>query len=235
MSEDNIAAPAEEDVALAERQDAELAKQEKDKMFDDMTSGTDYFPRVQLMQGQSTLVQEKGLSTGTHVFIKTKEDFTDLGAAFDCLVMDMRLKALRIDGDDILAVFDIHNPEFNKIREESKVQDSGCLAGPEFLMYIPSIKAFATYFMASPTAKRVAPKVRSYIDEDTGTPGPATMNSVLIKGKKYKWFGPIIQDCNTPFDLPPEEDMIDAIHKFRNPPVTEVETVDASDENERDR
>ncbi len=159
----------------------------------------------------------------------------DLGKSFDCLLMAMRLKALRIDDDDIMAVYDITNPEFAKIREESKVKDSGCLAGPEFLLYIPSTKTFATYFMASPTAKRVAPKVRSFIDEDSGTPGPATLSSILIKGKKFQWFGPAVQPCNTPFDIPSEDDAIDALHKFQNPPSTDVEKADTAKDSDRAR
>jgi len=223
----------EENLELAKRQDASLAKQEQNKMFEDMTSGADYFARVQLMQGQSTLVQEKGLVPGTNVFIKTKEDFTDLDKQFDCLVIAMRLKAMRIDGDEVLAVFDIQNPEFNKIREEAKTPGLGSLAGPEFLLYVPSVKSFATLFMASPTAKRVAPKVRSYIDEETGVPGAITIGSVLITGKKYKWFGPTVQECSTPFDTPNEESFIEAMHKFQNPPVVDLET--APEESDSDR
>lgn len=201
-----------------------------DDLFNQITAGTDFFPRIQLMGGNSGLVLDGKATVGNYCFIRTKEDFSDLGKEIDILVCAMRLKAMRI-GDEVVSVFDPDDPEFGKIWTESKIKDSGCLAGPEFLFYLPEKQEFVTFFMASKTASKVAPTVRTYIAD--GSPSPCTLKAVLITTKKYKWHGPVVTDCSTPFSPPDQDAFIEALDKFQNPPENEVESVDT--EKERDR
>lgn len=201
-----------------------------DDLFNQITAGNDFFPRIQLMGGNSGLVQEGKATVGNYCFIRTKEDFADLGAEIDVLVCAMRLKAMRI-ADEVISVFDPEDPEFSKIWAESKIKDSGCLAGPEFLLWLPEKKEFVTFFMASKTASKVAPTVRTYIAD--GSPRPCTLKATLITTKKYKWHGPVITDCSTPFPPPEQEAFIDALDKFQNPPENEVESVDDTDTRDR--
>ncbi len=209
-------------------------KEYTDDVFDLMTISTDYFPRLQLMGGQSTLVQEGKMNVGTYAYIRTRDSFENLGPDVDVLVCSWRIKAMRIGEDEVVSIFDINNPEFDKIKVESKIQNSGCMCGVEFLLWIPTQQSFATFFMASKSFARIAPSVRSCIDEDNNTPGPCSLTSKLVSNKKYKSHVPVVRQCSTAFEMPEQEDFIASLEKFQNPNEEEVESVDAK-EGERPR
>ena len=193
-----------------------------DDDFNKLTAGGDFLPRIQMMAGSSGLVTEGKATVGHYMFIRTKEDVADLDVEFDALICAMRLKAMRID-DEVMSFYDASSDTFKKIWAESKIKDSGCLAGPEFLLYIPDQQSFATFYMASKSAARVAPTVRSYIDG--GQPNPATFGASLVKTKKYSWHVPTVKDCSTPFTPPTQEDFIEQLDKFQNPEEADVEEV----------
>ena len=85
--------------------------------------------------------------------------------------------------------------------------------------------------MASKSAARVAPTVRSYIDD--GKPGPMTLKAALVQTKKYSWHVPVATDCSTPFDMPEQDAFIEALDKFQNPPKNDAETVEESEKRDR--
>lgn len=210
MTENALAIPTiPEDMSIVKKSDADI--------FDEFVTSGDYLPRIQLMTGNSGLVQEGKASVGEYVYITSKDDFVCLGKEIDILVCSMRLKAMQTGDDSVVSVYDVEDPNFAKIRAQSNVKDSGCMCGPEFLLWIASIQKFATFYMSSKTARRVAKTVRSYIDEITNTPGPATLKSTLIETKKYKWHAPVITNCSTPFNNPDQETFVSMLDKFLNP------------------
>ena len=136
------------------------------------------------------------------------------------------------DDNEITNVYDPKDAEFTRIRETSSDSNSGCMCGLDFLLWLPTENQFATFYMYSKSARRVAPNLRLKMNEETNTPGPATLGVKLVSNKKYSWHVSVIQDCTTPFDFPDAETFIKAITKFQNPPKNEVETVE---EDNRDR
>lgn len=188
-----------------------------DAQFDKVAAGK-FLPRIQFMSSSSEPCKTGGFPVNHYALFKSKTPI-DLTAEVNVLVVSWRPKALRI-GDSVMAFYDVENAEFKKIVEESDVQDSGCMYGPEFLCYIPAMKEFATFFMGSKSARNESPNLKALMGKG------ATLRSQKIQNKKYTWQSPQIVPCSTPFDLPAIEEIKKIAEQFINPPVTEVETVD---------
>jgi hypothetical protein len=98
--------------------------------------------------------------------------------------------------------------------------------GPEYLVYIPTQKVFATFFMGTKSARREAPALKALLRQ------AATLGSHEIKTEKYVWWSPQIRPCTTPFEIPTPEDIKEVYEEFMNPESTDVERVDESEKSE---
>jgi len=199
--------------------------------FDAVTaSGTAYLMRLQLFGSKSDACAEGKINMG-HWGLVDDDTIIDLGKEVDLIILAYRAKALQIDKDGIITDHDARSETFAAIREQSFVKDSGCMFGPEFLVYIPSNETFATYFASSKTARREAKSTMAALIGSA-----ATFKCKLIDppSSKYKWHGPVVLPCSTPIELPDMEIITEAIEKFKNPPANEVEIAD-DDDNKRER
>ena len=80
----------------------ELAKYD----FDDVVSGTEsYLPRLQLFSSKSDACAEGKIGIGHYGIVKDS-DIIDLGPELDAVIVSWRPKALQIDGDNIITVYD---------------------------------------------------------------------------------------------------------------------------------
>lgn len=194
------------------------------------TSG-DFLPRLQLYGGNSNAVKEGKIGVGCYGLVRGADTIENLGTEVDIIVVDGKAKALRVGADKtIITKFDPQDVEFKKIMAESNVKDSGCMYGPEFLIYVPSIEQFATFFMSSKTSRREAKNVYARMGK------AGTLKANLIKTAKYMWHGPVCTPCSTPFDnLPSADEFGDAVTKFKAEKGSNVETVAAPDANARAR
>jgi hypothetical protein len=184
-----------------------------------------YFQRLQLMGSNSKLVKQGKFPMGHYALVIDKDTMKDVGDQLDVLACAFRFRAMDIsDEDNMINVYDPHNPEFTRIREQAAVADSGCLCGLDFLLWLPLESKFVTFYMASKSALRVAPELRAKIKEKDNKPGPANLSVKLIETKKYSWHAPQVSNCTTPFEdlLPSPEDFIDALKRFHNPESDEV-------------
>lgn len=211
--------------ALIPIQDLGLQKYDDDA-FDNIAANG-FMPRVQLMTSSSKPCKEGEFPVNHYALVKGQQNI-DLSGEVNCLVITWRPKAMRM-GDSVMAVYDINNPEFKKIEEESGEQDSGCMYGPEFLIYLPNEKEFATLFMGSKTARNESPNLKALIGK------AATLGHQKISNKKYTWVSIQVTPCSTPFDIPPIESIQEVAEKFNNPPETDVETVDDDEVSDRAR
>jgi len=201
-----------------------LAKYD-DEAFALATKAGDYLPRLQLMTSNSDACKAGEFPVNHYALVRGK-DLRDLGESVDVLVVAWRPKALEI-GDAILAVYDPKSMEFIRIQEKSAEQNSGCMYGPEFLIYIPSISEWATFFMGSKSSRNEAANMRTRMHK------AATMASQKLSNKKFTWFSPLINSCTTPFALPTIEDIKKEAEKFNNPPLSEVEVDESTGSRER--
>lgn len=196
--------------------------QPSENIFDQIAKSSQFLGRVMLMGSNSSLVQEGKMPLGHYAFIPSQNIFQDLSNEVDVLVCAWRPKAMDVSGDEIISSFKVDSPIFKEIVEKSGVKDSGCMYGPEFLLYIKSIKSFATYFMSSKTSRREAPNLKSLMGK------AATLKSRFIVPPKsrYKWHGPVVVPCSTPFEIPSIDVLKEEISKFSTPKEEEREPAD---------
>lgn len=199
----------------------ELAAVCTDAVFNDLSSNSEYLPRLQLFGANSTAVKSGAVPMANYALVTGKESFTVLGPTADIFPVAWRPKAMDVGGDDVVAVYDITSEKFKEIRERSTQEsDSGCMFGPEFLVYVAG-HGFATLYMASKSARREAPSIRARLNT------PVTLSAEFIKTNRYSWHAIKSRACSTPFDLPSEEDTAKTTYKFLNPTTEEfVETDD---------
>lgn len=188
------------------------------EQFDDMVSS--YLPRLQLFDSNSKQCKLKQVGQGNYGLV-VNGSITDLGDDIKLFIVSLRSKAMDLNGG-VRSYFDPKNVEFARIQARAKIKNSGCMCGPEFLVYVPDVRKFATFFMSSATLRREAPNVKSQLGK------ACTLRSHLIDDGKYTWYGPISSSCSVPLEPPPADKMFAEIEKFKNPPVEEVETAEPS-------
>lgn len=185
--------------------------------FDDVVAGVDtYLPRLQLFGSKSDACATGDIGIG-HFGLVRDNNIIDLGVELDAVIVSWRPKALQIDGDTIITEYNPESDLYQKIKELSFVSDSGCMFGPEYLLWITSQNQFATYFMSSKTSRREARKLHPLVGK------AATFKCKLIETARYKWHGPVVVPCSTPLDVPPVETIQGVVNSFQNPPKSDVE------------
>jgi len=193
-----------------QKYDASLAKQ---------LSGSAFLPRLQLMTGNSDKCKKNEFPINKFALISGQKH-TDIGAEVNVLCLVWRPKAIDTKSDEIIICHDFENPEFDRIKQDSKEKDSGCMYGQEFLVWIPSIEQFATFFMGTPTSRREAPSMLALLQK------AATLKPEMIKTKKYTYFSPGVSMCSTKFQLPDKAECLAQIKDFNNPKAVEVKRVE---------
>ena len=187
-----------------------------------------FLPRLQLMTAKSQQVAAGEFPVNNYALVENS-NLIDLGDTVDCINLAWRPKAIRLSGEQVIAVFDPKNPLFKTIQEEADGPGQGAMAGPEYLVYIPSVKKYATFLLGSKSARREAPKTQTFLKK------AMTLKSNKVETKKFTWFTPIVTACSTPFDIPDQEEMQEQIIKFNNPPETEIEEAPKEGEEGRER
>ncbi len=191
--------------------------------FDDIVKSGNYLGRLQLFGSKSDAVAEGRIPAAHYGFVHD-DDITDLGEEVDLVIIGWRAKALDTSGDALIIDFNSKSEIFADIKARSGSRDSGCMFGPEFLVYLPEQDVFATYYMSSKTARREAKKVVPLVGK------AATLKCHLIDppASKYKWHAPLVFPCSAPMKAPPEDKLREEWAKFSNPPKSDVEVADDS-------
>lgn len=204
-------------------------KYSSEDVFKELATSTAWLPRIQLCGGNSALAQTGQIPIGHYALIKSKDEHTSLTDVVDIVPFDWRPKAMFIEsGKNPVSYFDSNSSDFKRVKERSAEQNSGCMYGPEFLVWVPSKSSFATYFMSNKTARNVASELLTILKSRSA----ATLKSRLIETKMYKWHGPIIVKCSGPITIPDSEEINAELEKFKNPPA-QVEEVEDSDSDSR--
>lgn len=180
-----------------------------DADFDKTVATSGFFSRVQLFSSNSKMVQEDKIKGGNFGLVRMKDQVEDLTRNFQCLPLAYTMKAMQILDGSVTSVYDHTTNEFKEIQAKSDEQDSGCMWGVDFLVYLPDQKLFATYYLSSKTARKEAKPLRGLIGH------AVTIASNLIKGKKFNWFGPVVSKSSTPFDVPDADSIRENVEKFR--------------------
>jgi hypothetical protein len=196
---------------------AGVAKYATAEAFNNLAKANDFLPRFQLYGATSKEVKRGKIAMAHYGYVQG-DDIVDCGTEVRCYVLGWRPKAMRISGDKVEAYFNPEHPEFKKIQNESKIKDTGALAGPEFLLWLGDQGVFVTFFMANKTMRREAPNVGAYMAKENEPARPLTLKAQFIEKGEFSWHGPVITGCSIPVSQPTAEALVAELDKFNNPP-----------------
>lgn len=193
---------------------------------DVVSSNQAWLPRVNLMTSASEICKS-GAFPINHFALISGKDHTDLGSEVDVVVCAWRPKALRTGGDVLINSHDPDSEEYKAIIADSGTKDSGCLHGPEYLLWLPERDCFATMLWGSISARMESRSIHGLLN------CAATLKPKRVEGKKNTWYIPTADECNT-ITATPDLVVLDAeINKFLHPPVVEVPEKDTEATRER--
>jgi hypothetical protein len=191
--------------------------------FGAVNTSSAFLPRLQLMGSSSAPCKEGKMQVGVWALV-SGQNMTDIGKSLTVAVIAWRPKALDMrDREKIVSCFDVKHPKFAEIKNvaDNAPQGtlSGCMYGPEFLIWLPEQKTFATYMASNASAQQEAPNIKKLMEK------LATFNITFVPSKKFGgWHAPKVQPCSTPLSEPinPEQ-LKKEYEKFVNPPALETE------------
>jgi hypothetical protein len=192
-----------------------------DAFLDVASSG--FLPRVQLMQSTSEQVATGKMRPGVYALVRSKDNAVDLTNEITVLVYSWRPKAIRMSDKDVKVYYNNKSAEFLQIRKDAEQPNSGCMYGPEFLIWVPTHKTFATLLMGSATARREASQLLPLVGKG------ALLRSTLIRGKRHNWQGPVITEYSqgfNPENLPSQDLLNTELNKFNDPPASATEKLE---------
>lgn len=210
-----------------------------------LVSSGDWLPRIVICGSSTDLVKEGKIAQGVFALVRSATDFKDLGKQIDFLSFTFRAKGMRLKNTPSgkpMSFYDRKSDEFKKIQLDSQGKDSGCVWGPEFLIWLPVANSFATFFCGNPTMRRAAPDLYAVMrdpsspdDRPVFKPTAASATMKFIKTTAQSWWGATFSPHTTPLPNPEVEDfatmVTDQMTKFKNPPksTVEVETAAAAE------
>ena len=221
--------------ALIKVEDAGLPMLGTDGQFEALVSGEDFLPSIRLMTAKSEKCSE-GFPIN-HFALIANQDYQDIGDKVDCVVVASRPTFIDTGGDEIVV---IHRSAFNEanevtdptalsIMERSFESNSGCMYGPEFLLWLPDHNIFACLFMGSKSARREAKVIN--LRKGLGS----SLIPKKIQSKRYApWFIPTLTECSTITNLPDAEAVTKAVKKFSEDKGSNVEVAEETT-SERER
>jgi hypothetical protein len=218
-----------------------------DEDFEDVSKVGDYLARLQVMGSNSEAVKESKVAMGTLALVKDKANPIEIGKEVDVVVISWHPKAMRMEtGGNPMSYFNRLSEEFKKVATDSQQPDSGCMFGPEFLLYIPARKTFCTFYMGSKSARKEAPNLLALMKKaasDSGKPAgsydvaKATIRVKYIKTQRFSWHAPQINPCTNNLEITGVDpvEFQEELMKFNNPPESAVEKAETADPNARAR
>lgn len=196
-----------------------------DKVFEAF-AGQSFLPRLTMEGSNSTLTKRKKIATGNYSFTTGKEQFEDLGASVDILVLSHRFKAIdmrKVDSKRVLCSYDAESEVSKRIMGLCATikEKKGLAYGNELLVWVPSAKneiKYATLHLGSPTSRQVAGSFAGMVRRNATTlQKQATLKHRVIE-KDYIWEAIEVFPCNSPLNLYPDpEEARIQIETFNNP------------------
>jgi len=203
-------------------------------VFDEIVGSGGFLPRVQFMSAKADICSSGAFPINHFALVRGTTNI-DLGEQLDVFVLSYRFKAFDISGDDMIISYDPASETFKDINKRSFAQNSGCMFGPEFLMYVPSQKTFVTFFMGSKSARIESQSIMALLKRDDAT-NWLTLLPKKIPSKKYApWWIGTGRACQTEYPIPSPEECERVVDAFDNPPAQQVEKVVEGETSERER
>lgn len=114
--------------------------------------GSDFLSELKFCAASEGRVK-KGEFPMNHYALKRGNDYKDLGEVVHGFIIRMVPKALDVSGDKPVSSFAKGSEAFEDISKRSNEQDSGCMWGPELLVWLPKAEEFAIMFLRNKTLR----------------------------------------------------------------------------------
>ena len=217
--------------AIADLVASSESKYASEQALATVTKVGNYLPYLQLLGSNSMEVKRGNFPMGHFGLRRSKNVVEDLGSEVAIFVINWRPKAMQY-APDVLSFFDVSSDAFKEIQSTADNKNSSKGYGPEFLLWLPEVKAFATYFLGNKTGRNESPNILGPFKSDG--PFVCLQKSELIETKDFSWHGPLTKPYNLSIEMPPLDKLSEELRKFNNPPATvrspvETDTEDSTD------
>jgi len=211
MSDENALALVQSITAL------QAASKFTDDTFSEVGgTGANFLPRLQLFTSNSEQCKKGQIGVATYGLL-IKDELTELGKDILAMPLAWRSKAMFVKSDPPVAYHNQASKEFQEIKEKAKADsNSGNLFGPEYLVWLGPQHGFATFYMASKTARNASGAVHALLPSD-GKFKVGVFSSEYIETKDYGWHGPKCTLSTQTLELPPQAQMDAVVADFLNP------------------
>lgn len=194
-----------------------------------LSTKVNYLRRIKLYNGGKD-VKAKKVEDGHFGIYMSKDEINDLGDSIDLLPICVGVKAVQFSTPPRES-FDPESEEFKEIATKALKKNSGCQAGPRFLVFERSTREFYELFCGNKSEQREAATMITYLPvtqemidggqtketEPREYPKPFTLSTRLAENAEGSWFAPKVEECLTPFDgLFTGEQLKEAIALFEN-------------------
>ena len=196
--------------SLAQNEHANLAT------FKENVASGKYLPYLKLYGSSNKEVKQR-LIAAAHWGVVQNQKITDLGEEFVALAIAWRWKAVEIIGDDFHTFYNPTTPSFQRIKDLSSVKDSGCMYGPEFLLWLPDQKQFVTYHMNNASARSESNNLLPMLGK------AVQFKWRLADNKKHQWEAPVVLAYSTPIEIPDLAEIKSVSDSFAKPEDSKVE------------
>lgn len=231
------------DNALPEiRRPAEVATMDPDILDAVSGDGNKFLRRLQFMSAMASAVKEDPEHNPVNNFALT--DGTDLqyvgNGSCECVLLASRPFALDNSNEDAVVCMTpevVDDPvtgrkkiiglfaEIMAKANDKELNKAGqIMYGPQFLIWFPATREFATLLLGNKTLRNIARDFEAKIGQGV------ELFKTFIEGKSYSWWSFKVRLSQTPMEMPPEEAIEYEIHRFKNPEVVEVQTADEAAE-----
>lgn len=217
-----------------------VVSSEEEKMFTSLAKASEWLPRFQLASAATDIGKKKKVPVDNYALVYNSNKVVALGEAVEIVVLAWRPAAVDMRSDRPSSYYDRTSKEFMEIEALSKVKNSKCVAGPEFLIWIPKAQAFATFHFNSKTTHQMADEMCDFAWSEGKRIrkfGCARLlRSQVIEGREHTWTAPAISGVATPITVLPAQEVIDEqVTRFKNPPKSVVEKAEPAPETGRER
>lgn len=223
MSENTVASPMGGLVPATTIDADELAEVRKEA---ESASGLAYF---RMYGSNSKEVKGKKIPGGNYGFAVGKSDPIDLTAEVDIIICATRLRAVDTKGSK--SFYNRKSDGYQDVKKRSSTKDSGCMHGPEILIWIGVLGKFATWHLNSPTLRNISDDILDALTK------AVTVGWRLAEGNGFTWDASTVTPCpDWGHPLPPEDEFTATVKKFKSPKgADDAEIVADSDSDSDDR
>ena len=212
--------------SLADNPEFQLPAEVTDKASDDAQHTN--FTSLRLMGSKSNEVETGLVKPGVWAVIGSDEPQV-LASSIVALVVHMRYRALDYSSKPVRCTTDLKDPMYAEIEANSSVKDSDCMAGPEYLLYLPETDSFEPYWLANKSSKFIHKKLLNAMRK-------AVTLKTVFKQLKFNFWAPEVYSCDEVFEIPSDDRILAAVTAFSHANVQkEAEAAEEQAEGTRAR